>query len=457
MPACGPSEHPDAEPARPKNVVLVFVDTLNRSALRAYSADAPELPELDRFARDAVVYEEAVSTASWTLHAYASLLTGLFPRRHGVVHVEQRMRDDVLALPELLQQHGYESVAFTDGGFTSMVHGFERGFDRYNAWVNPDWPGAPAVVPRGGKGEKAAGQHLFDRGIAYLRSKAGKEKDDPGFFLLLHTYSVHNYWQVQPWVLDRLSEPISKRAKYYSYCLNDVERCSEQDWETLRRLYRASVEHMDEGFGRLLQTLSDTGLGESTLVVFLSDHGEGFAPEAGRIHHAGRLHEDLVRVPLMMAGPGIEAGRIHTPTSLVDVLPTVLGFLDIPLPEGLDGIAIASEPAGDGGAATRPLFASEYQHYWRDGDRFIFTDVPQEPVALAVIQNMDWYIRSRSGEELYDMRSDSMQAHNLVELSPKTDAFRAQADWSRFQILRSPVGERSQGSTDELRALGYLN
>ena len=447
----------DREAPKPKNVIIVFVDTLNRSALRAYAPSAPELPNIDRFSREAVVYDDALSTASWTLQAYATMLTGLFPHHHGVVHFKQGMRDDVATLPELLNRAGYETVAFTDSGFTSAVYGFERGFDRYNAWSDPASGRTPVEVPRGGEGESAPGEHLFDRGLAYLRAQAGRQPSGPGFFLVMHTYSVHNYWKMQPWLLDRSSQSRPEPSMYYFDCLNGVQKCSDEDWDFLREIYQRGLHHLDEGFGRLLATLEETGLRESTLIVLLSDHGEGFTPETSRLHHGGRLHQDLVRIPLMMAGPGIGPQRVNAPVSLVDLLPTILDLLNVPPPEGIDGVSIAPPSLVETLRAERTLFAAEYAHFWEKGRRRIVTRVPKEPLSLAIIRGGKWYIRDRLGEELYDMRSDPLQTHNLAANSPEIETFRVEADWPQFTIPRAPIVGLSEEHDEKLRSLGYLN
>src|SRR5437773_7232662 len=105
--------------ARPRNVVLISVDTLRRGSLRPFRRDAAELPNLDAFAHRSVIFESALSPAAWTLSAHASLLTGVYPDRHGATDPRRRIAPKRPTLAQELRQAGLETGAFTDGGYRS--------------------------------------------------------------------------------------------------------------------------------------------------------------------------------------------------------------------------------------------------------------------------------------------------------------------------------------------------
>ena len=259
-----------------ENVILLSVDAVGRDAL---SSEA--LPALDRLASRAVVFENAFSVASWTLPSHASLLTSLYPDRHGAFRAGRRLSKDQTTLEKLLHAAGYETVAFTGGGYISGSYGFGRGFDRYDGWVTSKSFRPELRLPRNGSSDG----RLFDRAIAYLEDVGD---DDSPFFLLLHTYYVHDYFkQIRGNEIDESFKP----------CLTDVSRCSSEEWRALRGLCRERLRGFDRGLSRLVETLERTGLFESTLFILTSDHGEGFEPERGRVHHGGRLHRDQLHVP----------------------------------------------------------------------------------------------------------------------------------------------------------------
>ena len=153
------------QPEPPEIVILLSVDTLNRSALQAFNSRAAKLPNLDEFASQAVRYRNAYSTAPWTLPAHGSLLTGLYPDRH--LAVIGRLSPKVWTLAEGLRDAGFLTVAFTDGGYVDSKFGLSRGFLRYDDKVTS--PGQLNVdLPRDGKPNNPAGAELFDRAIAFL-------------------------------------------------------------------------------------------------------------------------------------------------------------------------------------------------------------------------------------------------------------------------------------------------
>jgi len=113
-----------SEPARPRNVVLISIDTLRADHLGAYGYERTTSPNIDALAAEGVLFENAVSPSSWTLPAHATLLSGVSPYRHGAVTSATRIRDDVPLLAELLQARGFHTVAFVNAPFVSRAYGF---------------------------------------------------------------------------------------------------------------------------------------------------------------------------------------------------------------------------------------------------------------------------------------------------------------------------------------------
>lgn len=453
--ACG-SERPG--PERP-NIVVVSVDTLNRSALRSFDSGAEEHLNLDRFANNAARFINAHSTGSWTLPAHGSLMTGLYPDRHGAVNGRRALNSSIPTLAGYLQASGYETVGFTDGGYVDPSRGFAKGFDRYDDWSAGSGDAA-WDVPRGGKRSDPAGSALFDRGIHYVQQRQPK---NPPFFLFLHTYSVHDYFRRHPWTVERLPKFQDRDAGEYVGCLTGRLDCSEGEWRRLAALYAAELHNLDAGFGRLLETLD--GVARDTFVVLLSDHGEGFDAQRGRIHHGGRLHYDQVRVPLLVGGPGVAAQDIEMPVSLVDVMPALMELAGVE-PKGsdesfseLDGRSFARQLWTTGtslaSSNARVLYALDHSFFWSDGRRLRVSETREEPYSVAVMRGEFWYWQSETVSELYRMTDDPHQTRNLA------------ADMSVVSELRELIDARSfvtQGrehaidkeTEQRLRSLGYI-
>lgn len=454
--ACDGAQEP------PPNIVLISVDTLNRSALRAFDEEAQPLRHLDTFAATAARFPNVYSPASWTLPAHASLMTGLYPDRHGAVVRGRGLPEGIQTLAASLKEHGYETVGFTGGGYVHARLGFSTGFDRYDNWSTAKANATTGNTEREASEPARTGRELFQRGIDYMRQRSPR---DPPFFLFLHTYAVHDYFKLHPWAVAQLPKFDDPEPPAYLECLIGQRSCPTEKWQRLERLYDAELRNLDEGFGRLLDVVETTST--NTVILLLSDHGEGFDPARGRIHHGGRLHEDLVRVPLLIRGPGIVAEDVKTRVSLVDVMPTLLELASSrganvrrssrPV-ESMDGRSFVSELFGETRPTPpvgRPLFAHEHFHTWERGRRLSITDGVDRVLAVAVVLGDSWYIDGTQGEELYRMTDDPDQIHNLAHSAGNVAELRKLAR-ARRETRKGDAVVLDNEIERQLRALGYL-
>jgi len=439
---------------RPPDVIVVSVDTLNRNALPSFAGSAGPLPALDAFAEESIRLVRAYSTASWTLPAHASLLTGLYPDRHGANKQRRALGIGVSTVAQALRLRGYETVAFTGGGFLNAAYGFSRGFDRYDEHL-AGGTGEPAIrLPGEGRPPAFGGEDLFARAIAFVSQRPA---DAGPLFLFLQTYCVHDYFKLSERALARFGEAVESEASKFFACLHGRRHCSRQDWERLEAIYRVEVEHLDAGFGRLVAALESAELWNRSVVFLLSDHGEGFDAERRRIHHGGRLHSDQLHIPLVVRMPGQAPRDETTPVSLVDLMPTILELTGAPPVADLDGRSFASVLHGAPAALeARTLYAMEHHYTWSEEQgRTELGRSDSRPAAVAVIKGPHWYIRDRWKDELYDMRSDRSQARNLAPEVPDLDAYRRLITRrSVRQASPNPI-EPDEQLAEQLRSLGY--
>ncbi|MCP3960113.1 MAG: sulfatase [bacterium] len=429
---CAPSEHRGTEG---RSFVLVSVDTLNRSALEAFERGAGERPALDRFAGESVRLLDAHSTASWTLPAHASLLTGLYPDRHGTTDPRHRLAAGVPTLAAALSGAGYETVGWTEGGYLSERFGLGAGFELYE------------------KNERAS-RGVFGKAIDFLRRRPARSRP---FFLFLHTFQVHDYYKARPRVVERLpADAELGNVGRFQDCLQGRSACEPADWRTMRDLYRIEVDLLDAAFGQLLAALAESGHEDRTFVILISDHGEGLDPERGRTHHAGRLHEDQIRIPALIRGPGVEARDLRMPVSLVDLMPTILDLAGVASPAELDGVSLAPALEGGDSPGPRPLFALEHAFWWPDGQRKKSHSPRHRAISIAVIENGLWYVGGPRGDQVYDVRSDPRQSRNLAAESERLRALRRLARQRRLLKVEPSIRSQDRETESELRSLGYL-
>ncbi len=293
--------------------------------MRAYDPAAPALPAIDAFAAKSARFTYALAPAAWTLPSHASLLTGVYPTRHGAIHKKTTIAGEVPHLAALLAARGYETAAFTDGGFLDASYGFGRGFRHYDDRTSAGATPLPAL-PRGGKPGPEGNSDRFARAEAFLAGRRARPENSEPLFLFAHTYAVHDYYKAHSWARPATGARHALVAERNLECLQGQRRCSDEDWSALAGYYRAEVRRLDGAVGRLLATARRALADRPTYVVLLSDHGEGLDPALGPTHHGGALRRELLAVPLLVAGPGVEARAVETPVSLVDVAPTLLAL-----------------------------------------------------------------------------------------------------------------------------------
>ncbi len=303
--ALGSPSHP-----RPRNVILISLDTLRADRVGAYGHPGGLTPTLDALAARGTRFADASSTSAWTSPAHASLFTGLYPSRLGLVAYRGLESAEVLGeahttLAEVLRARGWQTRALTGGNFVAARLGFGQGFEAYDDWA---W--------RFGEHEKGLQEFL-----------AGRDRSRP-FLLFLHGYDAHHPYEAEPDLARHHYGEYGGSYDVARFCREDPP-ASGPDLGYVKARYDAAVATADRSLGRLLAMLDADGALAESLVIAVSDHGEEFY-EHGGCDHVDRMYQEVVQVPLLIAGPGVPAGRVvRAPVSLVDVMPTVLDALGL--------------------------------------------------------------------------------------------------------------------------------
>jgi arylsulfatase A-like enzyme len=356
--------------APPDRVVLVTIDTLRADRVGCYGDARARTRSLDTLAAQGVRFENAISPAPLTLPAHASLLTALDPPHHSVRHnTIHRLPDAVPTVAEALHQRGYATAAFVGAVVLDRRFGLARGFDVYD-----DRPMGHA----GGGGQtqgyaERPADRVVDAALRWL------ETAPPRFFLWLHLYDPHAGY--------------TPPAGFASAFASDP--------------YRGEIAFADFQVGRLLEAVR-ARFGESgLLVVATSDHGESLG-EHGEYRHSYSVYDATQRVPLILAGAGVPAGRVvREPVRLVDIAPTLLEAVGAPAWPGADGRAL--QPLLDGGEdaardAYVETFATRYDYGWS---------------ALQGLRDARWkYIRAPR-PELYDLAKDPGEREDVAAKRPE--------------------------------------
>jgi arylsulfatase A-like enzyme len=424
------------------HLILISIDCLRSDHVGAYGYARETTPSVDALAGDGVVYEQATSTSSWTLPSHMSMLTGLPPSAHGVVSRNQKLGRDTLYLPELLAGAGYETRAVVTWWFVSRLFGFDRGFHAFRLRTL-----APAA-------------EVVDDALEAVRDASTQSQ-----FLFLHFVDAH--WPYLP--PDVFLERFGPRPPDIS-SLNELvgegrAPSHPKQVEELIQLYDGEVAYVDRELGRFFEGLKRIGLYDSSLIVVTADHGEAFY-EHERWQH-GSLHQEVLRVPLIVKWPGSGAtGRVSTPVSSASLFRTFLdaAALRVEAPGRVAGLRDYMD-ANDSAAAEMPI-ASEVS--LTPSERRGTSSSPGITM-MRSFRSGNWkYIAALDDEgkllheEIYDLASDPDERRDRSAELP--------AEIARFhQLLHDHVGvAESLGGADEgveldpetrelLESLGYLS
>lgn len=295
--------------SEPPNFILISLDTLRAQSLGAYGYGRNTSPHFDALAVEGHLFENAITTSTTTAPAHMSIFSGLYPRNHGIRTGFEPHVARPATIAQKLRSRGYSTAAFTESGFMSLGNAFKQGFEIYH---QEDPEGEHAAAGFAAETFSAAGQWL----------KAHRREP---FFLFVHTYEVHF-----PYV----------PAEPYTALFQDDELVGTTPLERQRDLYDREIRYLDDRLAEFTELIRNTPNRRRTIVIVLSDHGEEFG-EHGEFQHAENLHDEILRVPLLVWGPGlIKPGRTQTQVSLVDVAPTILELAGVPIPPQVDGVSL---------------------------------------------------------------------------------------------------------------------
>ncbi len=399
------------------DILLITLDTLRADALGCYGHKSRATPTLDRLAAEGYRFSRAYTVAPLTIPAHSSLFTGLYPPRHGVRDNGDFFLDDgAVTLAELLQAEGYATMAAVGAEVTSHHWGFGQGFDAYHDDMGQPDPRDPNRwhVQRRGEAVVADARDWF----------AGRTDTGP-WFAWVHLFDPHSPYDAP--------EPFASQHP--------------------GRAYVAEVAYTDAQVEALLQHLGGLEALDDTWIVVVGDHGEGLGSH-GETMHGVLLYDATTRVPLIVRPPGGAASPrdVHTPVSLVDLMPTVLAAAGAPVPDGLDGEDVLpwlDDPAGDEARRSREVY-TESLYAWR---HYGWAQL------RALVGPEHKYIDSTT-PELY-ARSDRGEQQSLVADEAEVAA-RMKARLDERVVAMEPREEVSGAASlsaerlAQLEALGYI-
>jgi arylsulfatase A-like enzyme len=430
---------------------MISIDTLRADHLSAYGYARETSPEIDRLAARGVRFARAYAPASWTLPSHVSLFTSQLPSHHGVRHDEVALPPQAITLAELLSAAGYSTAGFVSWVYVGAAYGLGQGFDTYRELVD-----TARYEPASGGGAAPA-EVVVDAALAWLGAKPARP-----FFLFVHLFDPHMDYAPPP-PYDTMFGGDSAASdghyaslrRYIPYLGKPASEPPPAARSRIVALYDGEIRYADAQVGRLLQAVDR--LGEPSLVVLSSDHGEEFGEHGSFEGHGWTLYDEVLHVPLLLRLPGdAEAGRVvDVPVSLLDVAPTVLEALGLPAQPGFDGRSLLALARGGSAPDGRLLVAQTDRAGARlravRGERWKRIEVRDAGAATLglPVRHGNWLFDLASHAE--ERRDVSAEQQDVVRyLSSALAAAEAPRGGPRpARVLLSPE-ER-----ERLRALGY--
>jgi len=391
------------------NLVLITVDTL-RIDVGFMGYDKPVTPSLDALAARGVVFDRAYSMASYTGKSVGPLLIGKYPSetQRDTGHFNTYFPSNKL-IAERLHDAGLHTMGAASHWYFVPWSGLTQGMD--------DWD--TSAMPKSGQGDvdtSVTSAQLTDAAIALLRKPASTQSR---FFMWVHYFDPHEQYMPHP------EAPAAIAAG-----ADTGERRAKAAYDT-------EVWFTDHHIGRLLDFIAEQAWGENTAVVVTSDHGETFG-EHGMSFHGGELWESLVRVPLLVYFPGVKPHHVPVKRSHIDLVPTLLDLMGVPLPP--DGELSGESMMPDLVAAPDATF----------DERDVYIDMPVGPytgmrhaLITGPTPGLKLYNMAPSQFALFDLATDPGETDDIV----LTDHDRYAALVERFTELRGRLKEVTPTAT----------
>jgi arylsulfatase A-like enzyme/Flp pilus assembly protein TadD len=426
-----------AAAAAPPNVILITLDTVRADRMGFLGSKRGLTPNLDRLARQSVVFTRAYSQVPLTAPSHATILTGTYPQFNQVSDFQIPLAQELPYAPEILRTHGYHTAAFVGAIILDptarFAPGFDRGFDTYDAGFHTWHSGEDRY-----RTTERRGGEVVAHALAWL-----SQHRQGLFFMWIHLYDPHHPYD----------PPEPYKSKYAS------------------APYDGEIAYTDSAVGKFLSQLRARGLYDNSVIAVMADHGEALG-EHGEDTHGIFLYDETIHVPLVIKLPSAASARkapakaapagkrIESPVELVDVLPTILQAVKIPVPpevqgESLLGMLMPKPAPAEGAEAIassspgRPAYAE--------------TDYPHRAYgwsSLRALRTGKYLYIKAPRQELYDQSADPKAEHDLSSastavtgtLAVQLDAFRQKTSSSR----EAPTSVADPEAQEKLAALGYV-
>lgn len=401
-------------PPQRELVVLVLIDALRADHLSCYGYPRPTTPTIDTLAKQGTRYTQMFSNAPWTRPSTTCFLTGLNASHHQNETEKSKLAASIPTLAGMLKQAGWETAGFSANGNGGSLAGLDHGFDVFADPTNTYTKQQRGVTYNG----LPTGEFLVDKALGWLAQSKGDKQ-----FLFVFLVDPHDPYNAPPELEKQFlgADFSGKIRRITSWEYNNNYPADERF--SAMAIYDAGIRYADKAVAQLLKGLQDQGRLDHTLLLLSADHGEGFG-EHGFYLHAHQFWDEVIHIPLIIKGPGVEANKTDSRLAQsIDVAPTILKHAGVTVPAELNGHDLLAAPPPNS------EIISEYNEFGIHRQAILndsFKVIWQRPADEA------WFMRTAKRKEyfpsvnfehdvvnVFDRRQDSDERHDLAQTMPE--------------------------------------
>jgi len=426
------------------SIILITVDTLRADHLGCYGYSRNTSPNIDAFAKDALLFENCLSHAPDTRMSFASMLSGFLPHETKTTKILRPLPTGVNTIAEILRQQGYETAAVISNYVLRKGLGFEQGFMTYDDTMNQrelvrPWP------------ERTAGP-TTDRAIELLTQLHKTQ-----LFMWIHYQDPHGPYTPPGYFAELFQtheqSPRNIKANTsLSGCggIPSYQRLgANRDFHYYVSQYDGEIRYQDEHFKRLIEALMRLGLYDDALIIFSSDHGEGMGEHDYFFSHGERLYSGLTHVPLIIKYGKTLTGKRTDFVQHIDIVPTILNMLDIKPDSRFRGRDLLKQYG-----TKKEIFAEMDSPLIKDGIKFSIVLDGLKLIYTPLYQQYELFELETDPYEEYNLINDQKYQGQAEDLKIRLDRIRKE-DFLKIDYVKKPQ-KLTEDEIKNLRSLGYI-
>lgn len=405
------------------NIILIVSDSLRADHLSTYGYELETSPNIDKLAKESIVFESAISSAPWTIPSISSIFTGKNPSNHNSTTRHMVLDADELTLAEILRKKGYNTAGFSGDSFIKAKYGMGQGFITYRdrldffeyitTYKKFDIRYLLSFLPIyrliGADGELTA-EELNSDIFRWLDNN----KQEPFFMFIMYNDPHDPYNLGEEFRGQFTNETRDYRIIPKTQSIKRGEHAPKEIVDYMIALYDTEIFYLDHHIGKLLNKLEEIDLKSNTIIVITADHGEEFY-DHGDFGHWGTLYEEAIHVPLIIYYPKeFEARRVEKRVGTVNIFPTVLDTLGIELPDEIDSISLLPLIENRTGY-DREYALSEFtgRPYWNESTQRTISYKNWKLIEVAIPR------KELVDSALFNLEEDPKELNNLYDINIK--------------------------------------